>query len=291
MTVHIETIEAGDSICTVCPELGGSILSWQVGGQNMLRHTSSTALAGGNRLDFASFPLVPYSNRVGHATFEWNGRSVSLIPNFAPEPHAIHGSGWEDAWAAELRGTDGIILSLSHPGDARWPWAFVAEQVVTVSPGGLKLELAVHNLANEAAPFGFGHHPYFDSAGASMAFGAAQVWMSGADNLPTEAVAVSGQFDFADMAPVKGRDIDHCYTGYSGQTQIAWVGRPHGLNIISTLPAAVVYVPAGGDAFCFEPVPHINNALNMPGHEPAMPLVAPGEAYRATIEFRVTKSA
>ena len=49
------------------------------------------------------------------------------------------------------------------------------------------------------------------------------------------------------------------------------------------LAAAVVYIPAGADYFCFEPVPHIVNALNLPGHAPAMPLVLPGEVFTASI--------
>jgi hypothetical protein len=33
-------------------------------------------------------------------------------------------------------------------------------------------------------------------------------------------------------------------------------------------------------------VPHINNALNLPGYEPAMPIVAPGGIFSARIRFR-----
>ncbi len=287
MTVAVQTIQSGNSICTLCPELGGSILSWQVDGQNMLRRTDDAALADGSRLGFASFPLVPYSNRISEAQFEWNGSHFGITPNFAPEPHAIHGTGWEDSWAAELRGEDTIVLSLSHPGDARWPWAFVAEQIITVSTNGLKLELTAHNLSDAAAPLGFGHHPYFDQDGAFMEFEAEIVWMSGDDSLPSKAITPSGQFAFDTMASVEGRDIDHCYAGWSGQTRIAWTGRPHALEITSPMRAAVIYIPKGGDAFCFEPVPHINNALNMTGHEPAMPIIASGSAYHSTIMFSV----
>jgi aldose 1-epimerase len=253
----------------------------------MLRKADDAALADGNRLGFASFPLVPYSNRIGEARFEWNDKHIALTPNFAPETHAIHGTGWQDSWAAELRGEDTVVLTLSHPGDARWPWAFVAEQVITVSSDGLKLELTAQNLSEEAAPLGFGHHPYFDQAGASMEFKAETVWMSGDNNLPTNAVTPSGQFAFDIEALVEGRDIDHCYAGWSGRTRIRWAGRPHALEIVSAMRAAVVYIPKGSDAFCFEPVPHINNALNMRGEEPAMPIIAPGQTYRTTIGLQI----
>jgi galactose mutarotase-like enzyme len=44
--------------------------------------------------------------------------------------------------------------------------------------------------------------------------------------------------------------------------------------------------PDGADGFCFEPVPHINNALNLVDREPAMPIVAPGKAFNASVRFR-----
>ncbi len=286
----IKTIQAGDSICTLCPELGGSILSWNIAGQNMLRRTSQAALSGGSRLEFASFPLVPYSNRIGKASFIWAGRRIDLTPNFAPEPHAIHGIGWEDNWATEIVEPDKIVLSLAHCGNARWPWPFVAEQAITVTPNGLHLELTAHNMSDEAVPLGFGHHPYFDQAGAKMTFDAQRVWMSGADSLPTQPVVPQGQFSFDTLLPVEGRAIDHCYAAWSGRTYIEWVGRALALEITSPMQAAVVYIPKGGDAFCFEPVPHINNALNIPEQEPAMAVVAPGAAFRSSITLKAVAS-
>jgi aldose 1-epimerase len=52
------------------------------------------------------------------------------------------------------------------------------------------------------------------------------------------------------------------------------------------LPSAVVYIRNGADGFCFEPVPHLNNALNLPDWEPAMPIVGPGEKFSASVRFR-----
>ena len=285
------TITADTSVCKLCPELGGSILSWQVGAQNMLRETNDSVIADSNRLGLASFPLVPYSNRIGSAHFAWGGQQIDLIKNFAPEPHAIHGTGWEDAWEAEMVGSDQIILRLSHGGDRRWPWPFDAQQIVTVSPSGLHLDLSCTNRSNATVPLAFGHHPYFDQAGASMAFNAEHIWMSGDDSLPAVVVTPEDQFAFDEKGPVEGRDIDNCYAGWSGRARIEWQGRGLALEIASPMPAAVVYIPKGGDAFCFEPVPHINNALNMPGQEPAMPLIAPNETYHTVIEFRAVAAA
>jgi aldose 1-epimerase len=52
------------------------------------------------------------------------------------------------------------------------------------------------------------------------------------------------------------------------------------------LPSAVVCIRSGEAGFCFEPVPHINNALNLRESEPAMPILAPGDTFKASIRFR-----
>ena len=52
------------------------------------------------------------------------------------------------------------------------------------------------------------------------------------------------------------------------------------------MEAAVVYVPKGEAFFCFEPVPHIVNALNSPNYRPQMPLVAPGARFESSIQFK-----
>jgi aldose 1-epimerase len=282
------TISCGDAICTVHPELGGSLGSWMVAGQPMLRSASASAIADGNLLGMATFPLVPYSNRIGDGTFLWDGQTIQLAKNFAPEPHAIHGVGWQRAWLVADHGADTVTLTLSHLGDESWPWPFEAEQRIIVSARQLDLILAVRNLANHAAPLAFGHHPYFDQANATLHFAADTVWLSGDDGLPTTPIAPSYRFDFNDGALVEGRDIDRCYAGISGAAQVTWADRPLALEIASSpqLNAAVVYIPKDGDAFCFEPVPHVNNALNLPSAVPAMPVITAGDSFQTKITLR-----
>ena len=283
-------LRAGASECAVCPALGGSIAGWSVDGQAMLRRTSAEAIDTGHVLGLSSFPLVPYSNRIAHGQFEWAGQIVHITPNFAPEPHAIHGTGWEVPWQGEQISECQMRMHVTHSGGARWPWPFHAEQVVTVRDDGLSLALSATNLADEPVPLAFGHHPYFDSAGASLAFAAERVWMTGDDGLPSHPIAPEGQFDFSAGGQIEGRNIDHCYAGIAGPAQMSWEGRPLRLEIGSSLPAVVVYVPKRGASFCFEPVPHINNALNLLGHAPAMPIIAPGERFEATIEFKAIRA-
>lgn len=281
------TLVCGAAQCDLYPEIGGSLGSWSIDGQDMLRRASADAIAAGDPLGMASFPLVPYSNRIGHARFDWNGESVTLRPNFAPEPHALHGVGWRRAWTITDSDPAAATLSLAHDGDEDWPWPFHAEQRITLTERALRLSLLVRNLADIAVPLGFGHHPYFDASGASLSFTAAQAWLNGDDQLPTQAVAPAGPYDFAGRAPVVDRDIDNCFHGLTGPAAIDWTGRPLTLSIgqSASLPVTVVYIPAGGAFFCFEPVPHLNNALHGPPSAAPMPIIAPGEWFTAEIAF------
>ncbi len=280
--VHIAD---GDNVCTLCPAAGGSIVSWTIGGQDMFRKTNEAAIVSHNALTFSSFPLVPYSNRIAFGTFVWEGQQYDVQPNFAPEPHAIHGVGWERAWHNIAQSDAGCTLALMYTDDVQWPWGFSAQQKITVKENTLELELITTNLANEPAPLAFGHHPYFDSEGATLDFDAKRVFMSDPLALPTKAVAPEGQFNFTGGAAVHDRDVDNCYADWDGVCRISWANRPLKLIITSDMPATVVYIPEGGDAFCFEPVPHINNALNLIDADPAMPIIMPGESHKAVIRF------
>jgi aldose 1-epimerase len=283
------TISDDLSQCVLCPELGGSVVRWVVDGQPILRTLEHDAIASKNPLMLASFPLVPYSNRINNAQFDWGGQAIRLIPNFAPEPHAIHGLGWTSAWQIEAVDAGCCTLTIEHEADEHWPFAFSASQSFELSDGALKITSTAINRAYQPVPLAFGHHPYFDRQGASLRFRASGVVMNGEDALPLGVDTPDGQFDFSGGGAVAGRDIDHCYTGWDGHAEIRWDGRPLALAIRSDMTAAVVYIPEGGGAFCFEPVPHVNNALNRPDLGPAMPVIQPGASFVSTITLQTLR--
>jgi aldose 1-epimerase len=277
------TLSYGPAECTLCPDAGGSLASWRISGQDMLRRTPESALAAADPLDFASFPLVPFSNRIAYGQFDWQEQKIAIDPDFPPEPHAIHGVGWKSPWSVSERSTTHCVLELSFHGDSRWQWPFRARQTIILSKNRLDIGLEAINLSNEAAPLAFGHHPYFDRQDAYLAFGADSVFLAGDNGLPAEKCTPCGALDFTHGERVEGRIVDNCYGGWNGEARIIWTDRPLGLVITADMPAAVVYIPKDGNAFCFEPVPHINNALNRPDDVPSMPVIEPGGSYHSAI--------
>lgn len=289
------TLGCGESLCTVSPAAGGSITGWTVSGQPMLRMAGRES--AGNQMvgreiadprDAASFPLLPYSNRIGGGRFVHDGAIFRLSQTLSGEALPLHGIGMLRLWQMEVVTSDSLTMTLTHRGDGHWPFAFAAEQRVRVTDDGLLIAMSVTNRQPHDAPAAFGHHPYFDSAGASLRFDAQQVWSNGDDMLPIAASQPAGAFDFADGARVVGRRVDNSYTGWDGSATIDWTGRSYRLVITasSSLPVAVLYIPDAGDHFCFEPVPHLTDAINRPGCPAPMPMLGPGERFEASISLR-----
>ena len=285
--VEILSLTSGADRCEIIPALGGGIGSWTVNGQAMLRAASMASIEAADPFGLASFPLVPYSNRIGNGRFEWDGKQIALARNFSPEPHSIHGVGFELPWSVQSRTADSVVLGLKNRPGAAWPWPFEARQRYALADGSLTLEMSAVNLADRPVPLAFGHHPYFPREGASLQFRAAGVWLVGNDGLPSLLVKPFDKFDYSKSMSVTRGDIDHCFTGWNGSARIAWRDKPWALDIAASaeLPNAVVCIRNDLDGFCFEPVPHVNDAVNRPDRAAAMPIIEPGAAFTASIHF------
>jgi aldose 1-epimerase len=290
-TTDILTLSRGADRCDLIPSLGGSIAAWTVNGQGMMRSASALGIAADDPFGMASFPLVPYSNRIDNGRFEWDGKCFALARNFPPEPHAIHGVGFQRPWQVRARAADSVTLALNHRPGASWPFPFEAQQRITLSEAMLAIEMSAVNLADRAVPLAFGHHPYFPRAGANLKFRAQGVWMVGDDGLPSLRVKPFDKFDYSNAMSVARGDIDHCFVGWDRKAEIFWPDRPLALEIAASdaLPCAVVCIRSDIDEFCFEPVPHINDAVNRRQDDYGMPVVEPGKSFTASICFRAVK--
>jgi aldose 1-epimerase len=288
-TMSQETLilEQGESRCEIRPQIGGSIAGWTVQGQALLRSATASSIAAANPFGMATFPLVPYSNRIGNAAFTWDSEAIRLTRNFPPEPHSIHGVGFQRAWRVLDSGPDSALLQLIHKPDATWPFAFEARQRIAVTPSSLTLELSAANLAGHLAPLAFGHHPYMPWQDALLQFRAQRVWLVDDEGLPSVSARPFGKFDYCEPMSVSRGDIDHCYSGWDGTARVSWPGKKWALSLQASdaLRHAVVCIRREQEMLCFEPVPHMNNAINRREPENAMPQPAAGATFRASIVF------
>ena len=142
-------------------------------------------------------------NRIAQGTLALGVGTHRLAPISVTTPHAIHGVGWQRAWALEAHEPTHARLAFDHvpEGEAAfaWPFAFHATQAfaLTVRPKGamLTLTLAIRNTDVRAFPFGLGWHPFFPrDAATELGFVAKSVWEIDDTCLPTRNVALPPEF-------------------------------------------------------------------------------------------------
>ena len=253
------TLNAGALRCSILPDLGGCVAGLWCSDEAILLNQPPESLLTpqASARDAASYALIPYSNRMGYAHFDWAGTAYAITPNFPPEPHALHGVCWERAWAVHSHSASHIELHYAHAADSTWPFAFDATQTLSLDARGLHVALSVTNRHTSHAPAGLGWHPYFAKrAGMRLSFSATGRWAMGADKLPTHLEAMSGLN--ADCATL---DVDHCFEGVAGAIRLT--DPAFTIQIASSTQRLVVFTRPERDSIALEPVSHVNNALNL----------------------------
>jgi aldose 1-epimerase len=235
----------------------------------------------------ASFPLVPYSNRLGDAKLHWQGDEHTLVATYAAEPHALHGVGWMRPWTMLKAEQSFAVLQYHHHADAHWPFAFDASQVFRLEANGLEMRLSVTNRAAVPTPVGLGWHPYFvKRPGGHLAFEANGRWEQGPDRLPVCRLSSVGL-----QCSTQDLELDHCFDGWGGVVHL----RDEVLHtrISSDLEHLVVYTGRGHDTIAIEPVSHVSNAMNRRGvagtvnTAEGVRVLAPGESFTCAMRIEV----
>jgi len=236
-----------------------------------------------NVLDAASFPLVPYVNRIREGRFTFRGREIRLAPNMAGDPSPLHGQGWLNPWLVEEATAAGATLSYRHePGG--WPWAYEARQDFALDEWGLSMTLACRNVSDEPMPCGLGQHPYFP-CGPETRLETHVTHACTIDDkvLPVDKVPATGRYDLG-RRQICGQDLDNGFDGWGGEALMSDPGWPYEIRLSS--PDAhffQLYSPRQGGIFVAEPVTHANAALNAPEEEWSelgMRVLDPGEEMR-----------
>jgi aldose 1-epimerase len=275
-------LRAGDLRLSLRPDVGGGIAGLWLGDIAVMRSREAAAIDGPR--SGASFPMLPYCNRLGYCRFRWAGQDHTTRPNYDGSPHSLHGVAWLRPWSVESLSEYEAVLACEHEPDEDWPFAYSARQSITLTPGSLELRLAATNRAPQAAPMGLGWHPYFPKRARSrLHIELTHRWDSDATKLPTRRVPQPG-ID-ADVAHL---NFDHCFDGFNGAARIR--DEKLSLRLSSSLTRLVVFTPQERDYFAVEPVSHVNNAIHMA--DPAahgVVTLAPGATQSAWMRLDVAR--
>src|SRR5512133_3651317 len=97
-------LTAGALRVEIAPAVGGSLArfdgGWRDGPRqgrvDWLRPAGEEGLQRRDPLAMASFPLVPFCNRIRNGRASFEGREIHFPPNHPAQasPHPLHGLGW-----------------------------------------------------------------------------------------------------------------------------------------------------------------------------------------------------
>jgi aldose 1-epimerase len=274
-------LQAGEARATVIPALGAGIgrLDWR--GMPVLRPWGGSAEDGPFALGMNL--LVPFSNRIAGG-FVWDGAWHEVAPNLPGEDFAIHGDGFQREWAVESAGVAEAVLTLRG---GIGPWAHDTRVVYALEAGGLECRLEMVNRGEGDLPFGGGFHPWFPrDAQTRVQFCCDGYWPEDRWHLPatTAPVTLPEGWGWETPAPLPGDWINAGFAGWDGGATI-WQGDLR-VGIVATgCETTVVYSP-GADSgfFCFEPVSHPVDAVNLPD-TPGLVRLAPGGKLTLTMSL------
>lgn len=275
------TLRAGTTVLELAPQIGGAVAALYradaAGRVDWLRPATAQALADHDVRAMASYPLVPFCNRIRDGRFSFAGEAVSLDRNETGTGHAIHGLGWQHAWAVEAftQGATQAEARLGYTyqpaaapeaGLTGWPWAFYAQQRFTLQAGRLALETRLENRSTRPMPAGLGQHPYLPHrAGTRLQVELDAMWQTDAQVMPTGEL-VRPDFLAALRAGTRLDEIavDNNFTGWRHEATVEWPGLGR-LKMLAGTPCDffVLYSPSGADHFVIEPVTQCTDWVNL----------------------------
>ncbi|WP_434362445.1 aldose 1-epimerase [Parasalinivibrio latis] len=283
---------------TVVPSYGGRITGWDTLTDTcwtpVLKKISTNTCNPLFPEKGGCFPLVPFSNRIAHGHFQFQGKTVLQPAHPVASPHAMHGHGNTSNWTVTRRGSDFVEMSYRHKKDS-WPWDYIATQKISIDDNGLECELSVQNLADSDMPVGLGFHPYFANPGnATVYFDAEECWPFGSSMIPEGACTIRDEWSTKHGYAIKGNDLTLGYSGWKQHAKIEWRSPNLSIAIKSSenLDHLILHIPPQADYWCLEPVSHVTDTFNLiskgiknTGHI----VLAPGGFTKATTRFDIER--
>jgi aldose 1-epimerase len=291
-TTDVLRLRHGAFELEVCPRVGGSITAFRHQGRDLMRPAGQALFASADPGAASSFALVPFSNRIADRRFGFQGQIYELPPNFPSEPHAIHGQGWQHAWAVAEASAGRAVLDFAHR-IAGTPFDYRARQTLALGDRGLDITLEVTNAGGGAMPAGLGVHPYFvRTPGVTLRARLARVWLMDERKIPTTPAPLPAAWDFARAPRVESLEMDHCFGGWDGRALLHWpeTGITLEIGAEPLFGHLVIYIPPGQDFFCVEPVSQVNDGFNLAARgtpDTGVRVLASGETLRGRVGFHL----
>ena len=211
-----------------------------------------------------AFPMLPYTNRLRNALFEWKGRVVRV----RPEPghsHGLHGFGHRSSWTLQTQTAESIELTLQHQADdTEWPWSFEARLAYTLSKQGLSVHLSLINTSDHPMPAILGWHPYVPKQwldrheAQSRSIARHDLGAEGLNFPELNALPIQPPLNHIDLTSPGTQVLQ----GWSESLRLVQDSGPPWCLWAESASHLVVHVPANRAYLCVEPVTAMPGSLN-----------------------------
>ena len=158
-------IQAGGYEATISPSAGARLLKLTYSYNNriidcVVPFAQVESIDAHHWPKAGAFVMLPFTNRLAPAEFEWQGRLIAL-ENGSNSGQGLHGFGHRRDWIITDTSDSQVALEYNHTASsAEWPWTFHAKLVYSVSALGLSVALSVRNTDISSMPVSLGWHPF-----------------------------------------------------------------------------------------------------------------------------------
>ena len=234
------TLAHGAVTARVAPQRGAIVTALAAAGRDLLFMDRAT-LADAAKSVRGGIPLLfPFAGRLDGDRLAHAGTTMKQ-----------HGFARNRAWTVVERQAGGARLALEDDAQTReaYPHRFRIEQVLSLLPRGLQVELLIRNRGDAPLPVAPGWHPYFPCAAADKP----RVTPLDVAGLDQARFTPDAEFDFGVTAPPTGRD----------DFDVPGLGRL-ALSFAAEMRFLQCWGLPGRDFICLEPFLGPNNAINTP---------------------------
>ncbi len=226
-----------EGVAATIVEVGGGLRTLTVGGRAVVDGYGEDERCSGAR----GQPLIPWPNRLDHGRYRWEGEDHQAPLTEPASQNAIHGMVRFAPWTRSASRTDRIEMShvlWPRPG---YPFAIALTIEYVLDEAGLEVRTTAHNIGDQPAPYGMGHHPYLRPTSGATINGCrltldAETYLPTDDRgLPTGQCPVDGsEYDFRAGPPIGEIQLDTTFTdlGRDGDAR-AWVHLSEGDTVVS----------------------------------------------------------
>jgi aldose 1-epimerase len=268
---------------SIAPGIGNNAYEMKAHGKNILHFPYADVGEFQKRPRLCGIPfLAPWADLLDEPAFWANGVRYAFnlgLGNIRGE-RPSHGlltssSLWrvvETAADAKSAHVTSRLQLWKYPDlAAQWPFAHEYEMSYSLSNGELEVRTTIHNLSTEPMPLGIGFHSFFQIPDIPRDEWTAHVparihVIPGDHNIPTGEMR---PFDLPNPLPLRGRTLDEGFTDLERDADGRALFRIEaGGKAVETLlgpsyPVVTIWLPAGREFICFEPLTTIIDGINL----------------------------